>query len=48
MSYMEAKYLTWNFANFVTVNLMVVVLGAILVLVMRYSGIAKPAATGGN
>ena len=35
---MEPKYLTWNFANFVTVNLMLCVLAALVVLLMRWSG----------
>ena len=32
---MDAKYLSWNFANFISVNLMVAVLLALIILVNR-------------
>jgi hypothetical protein len=35
---MDAKYITWNFANFTTVNLMVAVLVALVILLLRWSG----------
>jgi hypothetical protein len=34
---MDAKYITWNFANFISVNLMVAVLAGLIMLAARYS-----------
>jgi len=41
---MEPRYLTWNFANFVSVNLMVAVLTAIIVLALRWNNKGPAAA----
>jgi hypothetical protein len=41
---MEPKYITWNFANFVTVNLMLAVLTALVILLLRWSGKSGAAA----
>lgn len=42
---MEPKFLTFNFANFVTINLMVLVLGALAMLAFRlYKGKGAQAA----
>lgn len=44
---MDAKYLTWNFANMLSVNLMVAVGIALVVLTMRLRG-NKAGASGGK
>jgi hypothetical protein len=38
---MDAKYLTWNFANFISVNLMIIVFGAIVMLATKYAQQSK-------
>lgn len=35
---MEPRFLQFNFANFITINLMVVALGALVLLAVRVSG----------
>lgn len=37
LSGMDAKYLTWNFANFLSVNLMIAVFFGIILLAKKYS-----------
>jgi hypothetical protein len=34
---MEPRYITWNFANLITINLMVGVMAAIVILLMRWT-----------
>jgi hypothetical protein len=33
---LEPRYITWNFANFVTVNLMIAVLAGMVILMLRW------------